>query len=192
MAVARWISIDDPKKRSKKYLGWYWIERHERAAERPERFFSEEIASIQKRFEAEKSQFEGKLNFAKTWYQPEAMLVYDLFKQAGLEEVYENAYRPLSATEHSDGMTDQPMFANAKMEDGERKLEIQNASRAAGRADGMPGSRRCAASLTSNTRRVWAGWNGIRSPPRDERARKSVGRKSQKIEVRYSGISNTG
>jgi len=129
-AVARWISLVDPEKRSKKYLGWYWIERHERATESPEKFSAAEIANIQARFDVEKTQFEftnKKGNaFAKTWYQPEAMTIFDLFKQAGIEDVYQNAYRPLSATEHSDVMAYLPMFANAKMVDGETKLEVQS------------------------------------------------------------------
>jgi hypothetical protein len=130
MAVTRWISRD-PEKRSSKYLGWYWVIRHQRAAEQPEKFSTEEIANIQQHFDAEKSQFEftnqkGKLCFAKNWYQPEVNSIYDLFKEAGIEEVYENAYRPLSATEHSDVMAYLPMFANTGMEGGERKLEIQN------------------------------------------------------------------
>ena len=129
-AVARWISLIDPEKRSRKYLGWYWVERHERAKESPEKFSAADIATIQARFDAEKAQFgftikKGKA-FAKTWYQPEAMTIYDLFKQAGIENVYENAYRPLSATEHSDVMAYLPMFANAKMVDGETKLEVQS------------------------------------------------------------------
>jgi len=130
-AVARWISLTDPEKRSKKYLGWYWIERHERATESPDKFSPAQIASIQARFDIEKTQFEftnkkGKLVLPKTWYQPEAMTIFDLFQQAGIEHIYQNAYRPLSATEHSDVMAYLPMFANAKMADGETKLEIQS------------------------------------------------------------------
>jgi len=135
-AVARWISLIDPEKRSKKYLAWYWIERHERATESPAKFSAADIANIQARFDVEKTQFEfinkkGKPAFAKTWYQPEAMTIFDLFQQAGIEDVYERAYRPLSATEHSDVMAYLPMFANAKMVDGETKLEIQSDSNVA-------------------------------------------------------------
>jgi hypothetical protein len=132
MAVTRWISIE-PEKRPKKYLAWYWIERYERAQQRPDKFSSEQIADIQKHFNTERSQFEftnskGKLVLAKNWYQPEAHTIYDLFKESGLQRVYENAYRPLSATEHSDVMAYFAMFAKAEMVDGETKLEIQSDS----------------------------------------------------------------
>jgi Family of unknown function (DUF5677) len=130
MAVTRWISLI-PDKRAKKYLAWYWIERHERVARRPDRFSAEQIAVVQKHFDTEKSQFEftnskGKLVLARNWYQPEVNNIFEMFKEVGLEQVYENSYRPLSATEHSDVMAYFAMFAKAEMIDGETKLEIQS------------------------------------------------------------------
>jgi len=132
MAVTRWISRD-PQKRAKKYLAWYWIELHQRAKRQPENFLADSIAEIQKHFDVEKSHFEfvnakGKPDFAKHWYQPEVHSIFDLFKEVDLEKFYDEAYRPLSGTEHSDVMTYFAMFANAEKKDGETKLEIQSDS----------------------------------------------------------------
>jgi hypothetical protein len=130
MAVTRWIS-KDPEKRSKKYLGWYWIELQERAERQPDKFSAAATTEIQKHFDAEKSQFEytnrkGKPDFAKQWYQPEVYLISDLFKEVGLEKHYQEAYKTLSGTEHSDVMAYYAMFATAEKKDGETKLEIQS------------------------------------------------------------------
>lgn len=130
MAVTRWIALE-PEKRAKKYLSWYWIERHERAERRPDKFSAEQTAFIQAKFDESKSQFEftdskGKVVLGRNWYQPEVKTIFDMFKESGLEQVYENAYRPLSATEHSDVMAYFAMFAKAEMVDGETKLEIQS------------------------------------------------------------------
>jgi hypothetical protein len=133
MAVTRWISLD-PENRAKKYLGWYWIEQHERVERWPEKFSADAIADIQKHFETEKVQFEfitpkGKPDFAKQWYQPEARTIRDLFKGVGLEKVYDDTYKPLSGTEHSDVMAYFSMFADAEFKNGERKLAIQSDGR---------------------------------------------------------------
>jgi hypothetical protein len=130
MAITRWISVE-PEKRAKKFLGWFFVELNERVEEYPEKFSAEAITSIRKRFESEKSQFEfvnrkGKPDFARAWYQPDVHSIYDLFKEVDLGPLYETDYRALSGTEHSDVMAYLPMFRNAEIVDGERKLEIQN------------------------------------------------------------------
>jgi hypothetical protein len=129
MAVNRWISLDK-EKRAKKFLGWYWVELQERAAQRPDMFPATEIANIQKRFDAEKSQFEvtrkGQIVLVDQWYQPAVNNIFELFKEVGLEREYREAYATLSGIEHSDVMAFFPMFAGAVFEGGERKLAIQS------------------------------------------------------------------
>jgi Family of unknown function (DUF5677) len=132
MAVTRWISLDK-EKRAKKFMGWYWVELHDRVEKDPQKFSPLASAEIQKRFETEKSQFEfvnkkGKADFARQWYQPEVHSIYDLFKEVDLGPVYEGAYRELSGTEHSDVMAFYSMFAEAEVKDGERKLAVQSYS----------------------------------------------------------------
>jgi hypothetical protein len=129
MAVTRWISLDQ-EKRAKKFLGWYWVELQERAEQRPDMFPAKEKANIQKRFDAEKSQFEvtrkGKLALVEQWYQPEVNNIFELFKEVDLDQEYREAYVTLSGIEHSDVMAFFPMFAGAEFKDGERKLAIQS------------------------------------------------------------------
>jgi hypothetical protein len=130
MAITRWISME-PEKRARKFLGWFFVELNGHVDEHPERFSAEAIASIRKRFESEKSQFEfvnrkGKPDFAREWYQPDVHSIYDMFKEVDLGQVYETDYRALSGTEHSDVMAYLAMFRNAEIVDGERKLEIQS------------------------------------------------------------------
>ena len=132
MAVTRWISRD-PQRRAKKYLAWYWIELHRQAEQFPGRIPPAWVVDIRKNFDAVKSQFEygdakGKIKLVKHWYRPDVHTIFDLFKEVDLELHYEEAYRPLSGTEHSDVMTYFAMFANAEKRDGETKLEIQSDS----------------------------------------------------------------
>ena len=131
-AVTRWIA-KDPAKRAKKYLAWYWIERHKAMSERPDDFSAEDRSKIQGHFDAERASFEfvdqkGKPKFARYWYQPEANSIYDLFQQADIAEMHKDAYRPLSATEHSDVMAYVPMFENLEIVGDEKKLAMQSDS----------------------------------------------------------------
>ncbi len=132
MAVTRWISID-PGKRASKYLGWYWVELHERAEQYPAKFDAMGTANIRRMFDQEKMQFEfinkkGKPDFARHWYQPEVRSIYDMFVEVGLRDVYEKDYRDLSATEHSDVMAYYAMFTNAEVGNGEFGLPLQSES----------------------------------------------------------------
>jgi hypothetical protein len=132
MAVTRWISLD-PQRRGGKFLGWYWIELHARVERKPNKFSEEQKNEIQTRFDVVKSQFEftnrkGKADFAKQWYQPEVHSIYALFKEVNLGPTYENAYKDLSGTEHSDVMAFYSMYADAVVVKGERKLAVQSIS----------------------------------------------------------------
>jgi len=132
MAVTRWLSVD-PQKRAGRFLAWYWVELHRLAEKDPTIFPPHWLPVIENKFAAVKSAFEhkdakGKVKIVKHWYQPEANGLIDLFRQVDLEKHYDEAYRPLSGTEHSDVMAYFAMFANAKKTNGETQLEIQSDS----------------------------------------------------------------
>ena len=61
------------------------------------------------------------------WYQPEAQTLWDMFSEVGLEEHYNEAYRPLSGIEHSDTTTYLPMLMSMEQnKEDEIRLEILN------------------------------------------------------------------
>ena len=130
LVVTRWISLD-PEKRAGKYLAWYWVEMHRQAERHRDTIPAPWVADIQSHFKVVRSQFEykdpkGKTVLAKHWYQPEAHSIYDLFKEVGLEKQYEEGYKPLSGTEHSDAMAHFPMVAQAERKGSERRLEVHS------------------------------------------------------------------
>jgi hypothetical protein len=130
LAVTRWIS-QGPTKRAKRYFDWYWISLKADAERFPDRVPRSWIPTIQKHFEAVKSQFEyrdkkNRPKFAKHWYEPEAPSIQDLFKQVDLTKHYEEAYRPLSSIEHSDINAFFAMTAEIDKSSDERRLEIQS------------------------------------------------------------------
>jgi len=76
MVVTRWISLDPPK-RAKRYFDWYWVSLKAYAEKFPNHAPRSWLPTIQRRFDAVRSQFEytdnkNRLQLAKHWYQPEA------------------------------------------------------------------------------------------------------------------------
>jgi hypothetical protein len=130
LAVTRWISLD-PGKRAKKYLAWYWVAMRTDAERFKDRFPAAWIPTIQGHYNRVKREFEckdakGKIRLAKRWYEPEARTIQDLFVQVGLETQYEEAYRTLSAVEHSDCIAYFAMVAESEKGTDESRLEVHS------------------------------------------------------------------
>ncbi len=130
MVVTRWISLK-PQLRARKYLAWYWVEMNREAEQSQGVIPSAWVADVRKHYQAHRPLFEhkdkqGRTRMAKQWYEPEAHSILDLFKEVGLEQQYEEGYRPLSGVEHSDALVYLAMVAEAERKENERKLEIQS------------------------------------------------------------------
>lgn len=130
MVVTRWISLE-PQRRAGKYLAWYWVEMNREAEQSQGKKPAAWVADIRKHYQTRKPLFEhkdkqGRTRMAKHWYEPEAHSIRDLFKEVGLEQQYEEGYRPLSGVEHSDALAFFALVAGAERKEDERKLEIQS------------------------------------------------------------------
>lgn len=130
LAVTRWISMDS-EKRAKKYLAWYWVQMYRDAEFFNDIVPAEFIAEIERHYNRVKTQFEyknksGNIKMPKHWYQPEVNSISDMFKEVGLEKQYEEGYKPLSGTEHSDCMSYFSMLREAERSNGKVQLAVQS------------------------------------------------------------------
>jgi len=130
LVVTRWISME-PSGRSRKYLHWFWIQMYRDAQTFKDTISPKSMAIIEDRYKRVKSQFEsedkkGKRRQAKTWYEPEALNIRDLFVQVGLETQYEQGYRPLSGIEHSDATAFFAMVKAMERSGTELRLNVQS------------------------------------------------------------------
>lgn len=129
--VTRWITLDR-QVRAKKYVSWYWIQMHNDSKHFAESFPANWIPQIERKFQEHKSLFEytdskGKLRLVRHWYEPEARSIFDMFKEVGLEQQYQEGYAPLSGLEHSDAMAFVGMVGGGELISGnERKLEANS------------------------------------------------------------------
>ena len=130
MAVTRWIS-QDPQIRAKRYFDWYWVSQNSNARKAPGLVPRQRLLTIEKHFNAVKSQFEFKdkksrVKFAKHWYEPDARSIRDLFEKVELAEHYEDLYGPLSSIEHSDIDAFLGMTRDMKRSGSESRLEMSD------------------------------------------------------------------
>jgi hypothetical protein len=89
------------------------------------------VAEIQARYSAVKSLFEyadakGHSRIAKQWYMPDVNSIFDMFKEVGMENHYNEGYKPLSGLEHSDAMAYFAMVGASERSADSRQLAIQS------------------------------------------------------------------
>jgi hypothetical protein len=130
LVVTRWITLN-PIVRSEKYLRWYWIAMHREAEESQGLLPAAHVAEIQTRYNAVKSLFEyadakGHSRIAKQWYMPDVNSIFDMFKEVGMENHYNEGYKPLSGLEHSDAMAYFAMVGASERSADSRQLAIQS------------------------------------------------------------------
>lgn len=130
MAVTRWLSLK-PSVRARKYLHWYWVQMHLDAQRLQGVIPAQLIPVIERQYQRVKAQFEyigknGEKKHAKKWHEPDAGNIHELFLQVGLEQQYEEAYRPLSGIEHSDATAFFAMVRGAGQRGPEKRLEVQS------------------------------------------------------------------
>jgi hypothetical protein len=130
LVVTRWITLN-PTARSEKYIRWYWVAMHREAEESRGLMPAAHVAEIQTKYDAVKSLFEytdskGQTRFAKQWYMPEVNSIFDMFKEVGMENHYNEGYKPLSGLEHSDAMAYFAMVGKSERSADTRELAIQS------------------------------------------------------------------
>ncbi len=130
LVVTRWISLN-PKIRAEKYLRWYWIEMYREAEDAPGLVPAGHLKEIQTKYAAFKSLFEytdakGQRRVVKQWYMPDVNSILDMFIEVGLENQYNEGYRPLSGVEHSDAMAYFAMVGGSQRTADSRELAIQS------------------------------------------------------------------
>jgi hypothetical protein len=128
VVITRWISIDQSA-RSQRYLEYYWFSLKEKAEKYPGFASKERMKEINANYERVRHHFEwrdskGKLQTAKTWYQPAANTLRDMFAEVDMEDHYDGAYSPLSSIEHSDAHAFAQMLPGLRTATGTTNLKL--------------------------------------------------------------------
>ncbi|MDP3181905.1 MAG: DUF5677 domain-containing protein [Desulfobaccales bacterium] len=110
--IFHWI-CDDPVKRnerSERYLGWSWKLWQDLINEAPDNYDTEFIAEVKNNLskveELYKFKRKNKLVKAKHWHEP--ITIYQMARDAGLSEHYEQGYKALSWIDHLDPIATLP------------------------------------------------------------------------------------